>query len=75
MICVICRRAETVNGPTTIMFERGEFRLLVKSVPAQTCPNCAEAYVDEEIAQQLLRIARQVSESGILDTQYEYSAL
>jgi YgiT-type zinc finger domain-containing protein len=75
MICVICRRAETVNGPTTIMFERGEFRLLVKSVPAQTCPNCAEAYVDEEIARQLLGIATQVSESGILDTQYEYSAL
>ena len=74
MICVICRQAETVNGLTTVVLERGEFRLLVKSVPAQTCPSCAEAYVEEGIAKQLLQIARQISESGILDTQYEYSA-
>jgi YgiT-type zinc finger domain-containing protein len=75
MICVVCRQAETVNGLTTIRFERGEFRLLVKSVPAQTCPSCDEAYVEEEVAKQLLQIAGQISESGILDTQYEYSTL
>ena len=75
MICVICRQAETGNSLTTIHFERGEFRLLVKSVPAQTCPSCAEAYLEEGVAKQLLQIARQIYESGISDTQCEYSAL
>ena len=75
MICVICRQAETVNGLTTIGFERGEFRLLVKSVPARICPSCEEAYVEEMIAKELLQIARQVSESGLLDSQCEYGAL
>jgi YgiT-type zinc finger domain-containing protein len=75
MICVVCRQAETVHGLTTVHFERGEFRLLVKSVPAQTCPSCDETYVEEEVAKQLLLIAGQISEFGILDTQCEYSAL
>ena len=57
MICVICRQAEPVDGLTLVAFERGEFRLLVKNVPARLCPGCGEAYVDEEITEQLLQIA------------------
>ena len=73
MICVICRQAETVNGLTLVTFERGELRLLVTRVPARVCPSCGEAYVDQGVAEQLLRIARQKSEAGILDSECEYS--
>jgi YgiT-type zinc finger domain-containing protein len=75
MICVICRQAEIVDGLTIVRFEHDEFRLLVKSVPAQVCPSCGEAYLEEAIAEQLLQIARQKSEAGILNTQCEYDAL
>ena len=74
MICAMCRQAETLDGRTPVMFEQGEFRLLVNRVPARICPSCAEAYVDEETAEQLLRIARQTSEAGILEAQCEYSS-
>ena len=72
MICLICRQAETVNGLTSILFERGEMRLVVNSVPARACPNCDEAYVDEAAAAQLLWLANKVSESGMLENVIEY---
>lgn len=75
MICLICRQAETLDGSTIITFERGEFKLIVNSVPARVCPSCGEAYMDQAVAEQLLRIAGQRSEAGILDSQCEYSTL
>ena len=75
MICLLCRQAETIDGLTMITFERGEFKLIVNSVPARVCPSCGEAYVDEAVAEQVLRIARQRSEAGVLDSQCEYSTL
>ena len=64
MICLICRQAETVDGLTSVNFERGEFRLVVNNVPARVCPSCREAYVDEEVAMQLLREAEEMSKAG-----------
>jgi YgiT-type zinc finger domain-containing protein len=75
MICLICRQAETVDGLTSVAFERGEFRLIVNNVPAHVCPSCGEAYVEEAIAEQLLSFAGQRSEAGMFDTQCEYSTL
>lgn len=75
MICLICRQAETVNGLTSISFERGEVRLVVNSVPARVCPNCEEAYVDEAVAAQLLRSAQKMSEAGRLEAVIEYDHL
>lgn len=75
MICVICRNADTVEGSTIVTFDRDEFRLIVKNVPARVCLPCGEAYVEEAVAEQLLSFARQCSEDGILDLQCEFSAL
>ena len=75
MICLICRQAETVEGITLVILERGEFRLAVSGVPARVCPICAEAYVEETIAIQLLNFARHRHEMGIMHTQSEYGAL
>jgi YgiT-type zinc finger domain-containing protein len=75
MICLICRQTETIDGLTIVKLERGEFRLVVNSVPARICPGCGEAYVEEAVAVQLLEIAAQTSETGVLDAQYTYGAL
>jgi len=65
--------SETVDGLTSIAFERGEFRLVIHHVPARICPNCGEAYVDEDVAQHLLRDAEDVLEQGIIEDVVEYS--
>jgi len=73
MICLICRQAKTVDGFTSVTFERGELRLVVNNVPARVCPSCGEAYVDEDVAVQLLRDADAISAAGELDTVIEYT--
>jgi YgiT-type zinc finger domain-containing protein len=75
MICLICRKAELVESYTTVDFERDEFKLVVNEVPARICPNCWEAFVDENVAAQLLSIARQKSEAGMLDAECKYGTL
>ncbi|MGQ0571780.1 MAG: type II toxin-antitoxin system MqsA family antitoxin, partial [Armatimonadota bacterium] len=56
---------ETQLGKTTVTLERGGTTLVFKGVPAQVCPNCGEAYVDEEITKRLLRIAEEAARSGV----------
>lgn len=72
MLCLICRQTETVDGFTSVKFERDEIRLTVNSVPARVCPSCGEAYVDEEVAVQLLRDAQEMSRAGTLDVILEF---
>ncbi len=72
MICLICRQAELVDGFTSIPFERDEFRLLIRNIPAQVCPNCGEAIVDEDVAVLLLEKAKAIFEQGIMEGACEY---
>ncbi len=53
-------------------FERGEMRLVMNHVPARVCPGCGEAYVDEDVAVQLLRDAEAMSAVGEMDSVMEY---
>ena len=73
MICLICRQAETIDGITSVDFERGEMRLVINHVPARVCPSCGEAYLDEEVAMRLLRSAEETSKAGIRDAVIEYN--
>ena len=72
MNCLICKQAKTQPGATTMTLERDGLTFVVKNVPAQVCPNCGEAYIDEEIAQQLFSTAEQMSRSGALVEVREY---
>jgi len=72
MICLICRQAETLEGLTSVTFERDEFRLEVKRVPARVCPSCGEAYVEEEVAIRLLSDAEAKSAQGAYQAVHEY---
>ena len=66
MKCLICKQAETQPGVTTVTLERGGLTMVVKDVPAQVCPNCGEAYVDETTTAQLLKTAEQMASAGAL---------
>lgn len=72
MNCILCRQAELINGFTSIPFERDEFRLLIKNIPAQICPNCGEAIVEEEVAIRLLDKAESIFEQGMINETHEY---
>ena len=73
MICLICRQAEIVDGLTTVHFERGEMRLVVNHVPARVCSSCGEAYVEEDVALQLLQGAEAASAAGEMNGEVEYN--
>ena len=64
MTCIICKQAQTRPGTTTLTLERSGATLVVKNVPAQVCPNCGEAYVDEETTAQVLKTAEQMARAG-----------
>ena len=64
MKCPICKKGETAPGSTTVTLERGGLTLVVKSVPAQVCENCGEAYVDEAATAQLLTAADAEARAG-----------
>lgn len=72
MRCLICRQAKIVDGLTSVFFERGEVRLVINSVPARVCPSCAEAYVSEDVAVQLLQNAEEMSKAGMLEVICEF---
>ena len=72
MNCLICRQAEIVDGFTSIIFEREEFRLLINHVPAHICPSCGEAVVDEDVAIRLLSETEDVVNEGIFEGVRDY---
>jgi YgiT-type zinc finger domain-containing protein len=65
MRCIICRQADTAPGNTTVTLDREGATLVFKDVPAQVCPNCGEAYIDERITGELLRTADGMVRAGI----------
>ncbi len=72
MKCLICLESETTSGFASLPFERGEFHLIINNVPAQVCPNCNEAYVNEETATRLLHDAESIFNEGVRESVYEY---
>jgi len=72
MNCLICRQAEIVDGFTSITFAREEFRLLINHVPAQICPKCGEAIVDEDVATRLLSEAEDSVCEGLFENIRDY---
>jgi YgiT-type zinc finger domain-containing protein len=75
MMCLICRQAETIDGLTSVNFERGEMRLLIRNVPAHVCPDCREAYLNEEVAVRLLQETDKLSKAGLLEHVIEYNSI
>ena len=74
MKCLMCKNEKTVEGTTTVTFERDGMTLVIKNVPAQVCPNCGEAYVDEETSIRLLETAERAASEGVQVEVREYQA-
>jgi YgiT-type zinc finger domain-containing protein len=75
MICLICRQVETMEGFTSVVFERGEMKFIVNKVPARVCPHCGEAYVEEVVAERLLLGAEERSRMGEVEDVRDYELL
>jgi len=74
MKCLMCKNENTVEGTTSVTFERDGMTLVVKNVPAQVCPNCGEAYVDEETTARLLESAEEAASEGVQVEIRDYQA-
>ena len=72
MKCVICKVGQTQAGKTTVTLERAGVTLVFKSVPAEVCENCGEAYVSADISRQLLAAVEEASRVGVQVDVREY---
>lgn len=72
MRCIICDEAETLPGLTSVLLEREEISLTFNNVPAQICPHCGEAYVNETVTISLLREAEKMARVGVKMEVLEY---
>ncbi len=75
MKCLICKQARVQSGSTTVALERKTLILVVKHVPAQVCPNCGEAYVDEAVRSRLIQTAQEMLTAGVQVRIGEYVAV
>ncbi len=75
MKCPICQLAELSGGLTSISLLRDEMKFVISHVPAQVCPGCGEAYLDEQTAETVLLQARRSYESGLMESVIEYNIL
>ena len=75
MNCLICQQAEIIDGHVCVRLKRDEMQLTVNHVPAQVCPSCGEAYMEEDVAVRLLHGAESMSAAGEIDSSVEYLSL
>lgn len=73
MICLICRKAQLLDGFVSLNFERDEFRTVINLVPVQICPACGESYLDEQVTEQVLSLAEKILHEGIVDSVQDYA--
>ena len=64
-MCVICKQGKTEDGTATVTLEREGTVLVIKAVPARVCNICGEEYLDEGVAEELLRHAEESERAGI----------
>ena len=73
MICLVCRNAQLLDGLVSINFERDEFKAVINLVPAQVCPACGEAYLAEEVTEEILSQAEKLSHEGMIEIIQDYA--
>jgi len=66
MRCVECKVEETIVGTTSLTYTRAgsKLQVLVFGVPADVCPHCGEAYLSEEVAQEIFELVDGTLELG-----------
>ena len=66
--CPMCSagtlRKASAGGTTTLTMERGEATIVFKDVPADVCDVCGEAFIDEDISEDVYEQAEAAIEAG-----------
>jgi YgiT-type zinc finger domain-containing protein len=75
MICLICRRANLVDGLASAVFERGEVKCTITSIPARICPDCGDAVVEENVALELLQGVDEFIRAGLMEETRDYQRM
>jgi YgiT-type zinc finger domain-containing protein len=65
MKCLVCKNGDTELGVATVTLERDNTTVVFKSVPAQVCQNCGEAYFDDDIVGRLSTIVDTAARTGV----------
>ena len=65
MTCPICKNGKTLEGFTTLVFEKGKSTIIVKKVPAEVCENCNESFILENTSRKLLDVVSTEAKKGI----------
>ena len=63
--CPMCHAGSLQEGATTVTMERGEATIVFKDVPAEVCEICGEAFVGEEISEDVCEQAEAAFEAGV----------
>ena len=66
MRCVECKVGQTVVGATSLTYTRpgSKLQVLVSGVPADVCHHCGEAYLSEDVAQEIFELVDGILELG-----------
>ena len=64
MNCVICKNGRTDEGVVTVTLQRNASIIIIKNVPAEVCDNCGEYYLNDDVAESVLRIAEKATENN-----------
>ena len=68
-------RKASAGGTTTLTMERGEATIVFKDVPADVCDVCGEAFIDEDISEDVYEQAEAAIEAGAqFDVRYYKAA-
>lgn len=64
MKCIICDIGVTEPGMTTVTLQRDGTIIVFKSVLADVCQVCGEAYTDQQVTRRLLQVANEEAQKG-----------
>ena len=62
--CPMCSAGTLREGTTTLTMERGEATIVFKDVPAEVCDVCGEAFIDEDVSEDVYEQAEAAIEAG-----------
>lgn len=63
--CPMCPAGTLQKGTTTLTMERDSATIVFKDVPADVCDVCGEAYIDEDVSEDVYRQAKAAIEAGV----------
>ena len=63
--CPMCPAGTLREDTTTLTMERGDATIVFKGVPADVCDSCGEAFVSEDVSEEVYKQAEAAIEAGV----------